>query len=235
VRAAPVAEPPALIKPRLHVVQDPAAVPAVLDRIGRSRSAGVILHAPEVPGVPDALRRLPIPVVPFVADLPGALRSAGTTAAYLVEQWMADRAGDVLVTGAAGDDLRVAAFRAAVAATRRLLTTGQAGSGATALRGILARNPAVRAVYALGGDTADVIEAFAAERRHYDVFVAHGLDAGNVGLLGAGRISAVLHHDLRGELRQACAALFGSVYRPPGAAVTVLTPHSAIPGDGPRE
>ena len=39
------------------------------------------------------------------------------------------------------------------------------------------------------------------------VFIGHDLDSDNLGLLRAGRISAVLHHDLRSDMRSACQHL----------------------------
>ncbi|MCU7723095.1 LacI family DNA-binding transcriptional regulator [Actinoplanes sp. KI2] len=205
---------PAVLKPRFHFGDaDPVAV---LERIGRSHSRGVILNAADRPEVVEAVGRLTMPVVTLGADLPASGRvayvgidhaDAGATAAYLVERWLAERAGDVLLVRGAepdrGEPDRAAGFRAEMAArapNRRLLE-GDA-------RAILADNPSVRAVYApaIGGTTA-VVDAFAAERRNYDVFVAHGLDAENAGLLRGHRLSAVLHHDLRADLRHACLTI----------------------------
>jgi LacI family transcriptional regulator len=84
----------------------------------------VILEAPDVPDVVAAVRQLAIPVVTLVTDLPAAPRiayagidnrAAGATAAYLLEQWLADRAGDVLVVRGhgsfRGEDEREVGFR----------------------------------------------------------------------------------------------------------------------------
>src|SRR5690349_4265622 len=72
----------------------------VLDTIARRGSRGVILKAPEAPEVNAAVLRLSeagIPVVTLVSDLPFSKRvayvgmdnrSAGATAAYLVNQWL---------------------------------------------------------------------------------------------------------------------------------------------------
>lgn len=228
---------PAVLKPRFHFGEaDPVAV---LDRIGRSHSHGVILNAADRPEVVEAVGRLTMPVVTLGADLPASKRvahvgidhaDAGATAAYLVEQWLADRAGDVLLVRGVQPDLgeseRAAGFRAEMTArapNRRLLE-GDA-------RAILADNPSVRAVYAPapGGNTA-VVDAFAAEHRNYDVFVAHGLDAETAGLLSGHRLSAVLHHDLRADLRHACllilraqGALTGPIRSHP-SSIQMITP-----------
>ncbi|XVV13295.1 LacI family DNA-binding transcriptional regulator [Actinoplanes sp. CA-131856] len=223
VRAAFAAEPPPMIRTRFH--HD-------LTDVGHAQ--GLILDAPDTPEITEAVGRLDIPVVTLGRDLPASKRiahfgpddaEAGATAAYLVEQWLADRAGDVLlVTGDRPDS----GFRAEMrcrAPNRRLLSVPPAE-----VRSALAANPSVRAVYSTAGGNTEVVEAFAAERRRYDVFVAHDLDDENAALLREGRLSAVLHHDLRSDLRQACRAILrelGLLAGPPPespAVVRVITP-----------
>jgi LacI family transcriptional regulator len=139
---------PAVFKPRFHFGDaDPVAV---LDRIGRSRSQGVILNAADSPEVVEAVGRLTMPVVTLGTDLPASKRvayvgvdhaDAGATAAYLIEQWLADRAGDVLVVRGARPDLgeseRAAGFRAEMTARapHRRLVEGRA-PGSLAVRAI---------------------------------------------------------------------------------------------------
>jgi len=106
------------------------------------------------------------------------------------------------------------------------------------IREMLADNPAVRAVYSLyagAGGNAAVVDAFDRERRRYDVFVAHDLDGENTALLRERRLSAVLHHDLRQDMRRACqavmqaqGALSGPVRSNP-SAIQVITPHNTPP------
>jgi LacI family transcriptional regulator len=48
------------------------------------------------------------------------------------------------------------------------------------------------------------VEAFAAAGRACRVFVGHDVDADNAALMRARRISAVLHHELRQDMRTAC-------------------------------
>jgi LacI family transcriptional regulator len=60
-------------------------------------------------------------------------------------------------------------------------------------------------------------------------FVAHDLDGENADLLGRGELSAVLHHDLRADCREACRTLLQAPYtrfEQPSAASTIriLTP-----------
>ena len=227
---------PAVIRPRLRPAGDPLAE---LARVARSRSRGLIIEAAETPELVEVVGRLDIPVVTLGVDLPASKRvahvgldetEAGATAAYLVDQWLADRAGDVLVVTARHDvQSRVSGFRAELgerAPNRRVRLTD-----AARIRAELSANPSVRAVYVPGsGTTAAVVTAFAAEHRRYDVFVAHDLDDGNADLLRAGQLSALLHHDLRSDLRAACLAILQSSGALPGPArscpshVQVITP-----------
>jgi LacI family transcriptional regulator len=251
---------PAVIRSRFHLLDSPAVgdVAAVLDRVARGRSHGVVLKAPDVPEIVAAVRRLGVPVVTLVTDLPTSPRvgyvgidnrAAGATAAYLLQQWLADRAGDVLVVRGhgsfRGEDERESGFRAEMrgrAPGRRLHEVvdeeDRADAVYTGIREVLAGHPAVRAVYSMyagaGGNTA-VVEAFAAERRPYDVFVAHDLDGENTALLRDRKLSAVLHHDLRTDLRRACHAIMQAQGALPGpvrtnpSAIQVITPHNAPP------
>nr|WP_296070494.1 LacI family DNA-binding transcriptional regulator [uncultured Actinoplanes sp.] len=247
---------PAVLRSRFHLLDGPSVgeVVAVLERIGRGRSHGVILKAPDVPEIVAAARELDVPLVTLVTDVPAAPRvtyvgldnrAAGATAAYLIQQWLADRAGDVLVVRGhgsfRGEDEREAGFRAEMR-HRRLFEVVDAEDRADAvragIRSVLAANPSVRAIYSLyagAGGNAAVVAAFAEQRRPYDVFVAHDLDPENTALLRERKLSAVLHHDLRTDLRRACHAIMQAQGALPGpirtnpSAVQVITPHNAPP------
>ncbi|WP_246605966.1 LacI family DNA-binding transcriptional regulator [Paractinoplanes toevensis] len=250
---------PAVFRARFHLLDSPSAadVEAVLDRIGRTRSHGVILKAPDVPEVVAATRRLTAPLVTLVTDLPGSPRvtyvgidnrAAGATAAYLIQHWLGDRPGDVLVVRGhgsfRGEDEREAGFRAELAGgvARRVLEVVDAEDRADAvgagIREVLAGHGPVRAIYSLyagAGGNAAVVAAFATQHRSYDVFVAHDLDGENTALLRERKLSVVLHHDLRTDLRRACHAIMQAQGVLPGpvrtnpSAVQVITPHNAPP------
>jgi LacI family transcriptional regulator len=249
---------PAVIRSRFHLLDSPSAgaLAAVLDKVARTRSHGVILKAPDAAEIVAAVDRLDVPVVTLVTDLPASKRvayvgidnrAAGATAAYLVERWLADRAGDVLVVRGhrsfRGEDEREHGFRAEMqrlAPARRLLEVvdeeDRADAVRLATRQALAADPAIRAVYSLyagAGGNAAVIEAFGTRR--YDVFVAHDLDGENTALLRQGRLSAVLHHDLRQDMRRACQAVMRAQGAIPGrvrwnpSAIQVITPYNTPP------
>ena len=226
---------------------------AALDRIRRRGSHGVVLKAPDVPEVTAAVARLGragIPVVTLVTDLPGSgrlayvgmdNRAAGATAAYLLGQWLDDRPGNVLVTVSSsafrGEEEREMGFRAAMrtAQPARALVeiTGSEGLD-SAQRDLvldaLARDRDLTAVYSIGGGNLATVAAFDAVGRRCAVFIAHDLDVDNLRLLHSGRLSAVLHHDLGRDLREACRVIMqaqGALpHRPPPwpSTIQVVTP-----------
>jgi len=68
----------------------------------------------------------------------------------------------------------------------------------------LERNPAINSVYSIGGGNQAILEAFDTAHRPCQVFVGHDLDRDNLQLLHEERLTAVLHHDLRHDMRLAC-------------------------------
>jgi LacI family transcriptional regulator len=203
---------------------------AVLDTIARRGSHGVLLKAPDVAAVTDAVERLQargIPVVTLVTDIRHTSRcayvgldnrSAGHTAAYLMGQWLGTTAAGVLVSSSGqrfqGEGDRIEAFVQAWASARPacrvcVLDAGHGLHAPTmaAVGGLLARNPDVAAVYSVGGANAAILAAFERARRPCRVFIGHDLDDDNLALLRAGRLSAVLHHDLHHDLHMACLSV----------------------------
>jgi LacI family transcriptional regulator len=260
VRAAVEAElpemRPALLRARFHLTT--ARVDEHLGRLPRTGSHGVILKAPDRPEVVAAVNRLDVPVVTLVTDLPASRRvayvgidnhAAGATAAYLIEQWLGDRPGDVLVVRGHGsyhgEDERAAGFAAEMLARsghRALLDVvdeeDRPDAVHAATRAALDRHPDIRAVYSMyagAGGTTAVLDAFRVTGRAATVFVAHDLDGDNTPLLRQRQISAVLHHDLRQDLRRACLAILRARRVLPGpiridpSAIQVITLHNAPP------
>jgi LacI family transcriptional regulator len=248
---------PAAVRARFHfretgMVED---LVATLDRIQSRGSHGVILKAPDMPEIITACWRLieaGIPVLTLVTDLPGSQRlayvgmdnrAAGATAAYLMGQWLSDRPGDVLVTLSRGffrgEEERETGFQGAMRSRhpdRAMIEIDNSDGLDNTMRGLvlgaLDRNPNINAVYSIGGGNMAIIEAFAARQRTYSVFIAHDLDHDNMRLLRAGRISAVLHHDLRQDMRQACHAIMQAHNALPGAVyswpsnIHIITPYN---------
>ncbi|RTL66974.1 MAG: LacI family DNA-binding transcriptional regulator [Pseudonocardiaceae bacterium] len=232
---------PAVFRARFHLRESgsPDDTVAVLDKIARRGSHGVLLKAPDVPPVAEAARGVVaagIPVVTFVTDVPASgriayagidNRAAGQTAAYLVGQWLGDRPGDVLLTVSRssfrGEEERETGFRAALrerAPHREVVvvdgTDGLDVAMADRAGAALDAHPGIAAVYSAGGGNRAIVDAFTARRRACTAFLAHDLDEDNTALLRAGAVSAVLHHDLGQDLRRACQV--------------VMQAHRALPG-----
>jgi LacI family transcriptional regulator len=253
---------PAVIRARFHLSE---AAPvgemvAALDRIAARGSQGVVLKVPDDVRLVAAVERLVgagIPVVTFVTDLPTSARAAyvgidnraaGATAAYLVDRWLGDARGSVLVTRGdgsfRGEDEREMGFRATLRALRPgrrqvdlVNAAGHDDDLYRLVRDALAAHPdvvAVYSMYAFGGNRATA-EAFAAAGRECRVFVAHDLHPHNLALLHDGHLSAVLHHDLRQDMRHACQVIMQAHGALPGrprswhSAVQVVTRYNLPP------
>ena len=195
-----------------------------------------------------------------MTDLPGSQRltyigmdnrAAGATAAYLMGQWLGDRPGDVLVTLSRGffrgEEEREMGFQGAMRTRypdRAMIEIDNSDGLDETMRGLvltaLDTNPHVNAVYSIGGGNMAIVEAFAARQRTYSVFIAHDLDQDNTRLLREGRISAVLHHDFRQDMRQACYAIMQAHKALPGggyswpANIHIITPYN-MPAPAPHD
>jgi LacI family transcriptional regulator len=252
---------PAVFRARFHLAEEsrPERAARELDAIRRRGSSGVILKAPDNPLVIEAVQDLAtagIPVVTFVTDVPFSRRvayvgvdnrAAGATAAYLVTRWTASSAGGVLVTLSSssfrGEEEREIGFRATMrelAPARRIHevtdTDGLDSSMLDAVSATLAVETGIDAVYSIGGGNSATLAAFRAAGQTPAVFVAHDLDGDNRALLRTGQISAVLHHDLRADMRRACRLLMqaqGALPGSPGSIpsqMQVVTPYNEPAG-----
>ena len=219
VRAAVEAELASLhervVRARFHFTDAaPATIPARLDRITARSSQGVILKAPDTPEVVAAVERLErrgVPVVTLVTDLPTSRRvayvgldnrSAGATAAYLIDQWCAPRRGNVLVVNgdgtSHGEDEREMGFRAVLRATEParaqvdvIDSTGAGGLVFDRVRAALLADPTIIAAYSLYTMRySSVRDAFSDVGRECAAFIAHELNAETIALLGTGWMSA---------------------------------------------
>lgn len=235
---------PAVVRSRFHFREScpSAELIGTLDKIAKRGTQGVILKAPDVPEIAAAVGRLVaagVPVVTLVTDLPHSARvayvgidnrAAGATAAYLLGQWLGDRPGNVLTTisrgSFRGEEEREMGFRSAMRLTqpKRSLVEVTDSDGLDATQRELAldalkRDEDIVAVYSMGGGNLATLDAFGSLGRECAVFIAHDLDQDNTRLLRERRLSAVLHHDLRQDMRRACQ--------------TVMRAHQALPDDGP--
>ena len=248
---------PAVVRSRFDFREKgrPRDIVKVLNDIRHRGSMGVVLKAPDVPEITDAIARLNksgIPVVTLVTDIPLSRRvayvgidnrAAGSTAAYLVDRMLGERPGDVLIALSRsvfrGEEEREIGFRATMrsrSAERALIeltdTDGLDATVKESALGILQRHPDINSVYSVGGGNRAILDAFEAADRRCQVFIGHDLDRDNLQLLHDERLTAVLHHDLRYDMRLAChtiMAAHGAIDAPIESVrspIHIVTPHN---------
>ncbi|SNT08794.1 LacI family DNA-binding transcriptional regulator [Rhodococcoides kyotonense] len=251
---------PAAIRARFHLREGwpPDDLVATLDSVAAKGSHGIILKAPDTPAVAAAIDRVTaagVPILTLVTDVPASNRiayvgmdnrAAGSTAAYLMSQWLRHSDAAVLVMTSRnffrGEEEREMGFRVAIRAKdacRRVVeisdTDGLDDTSRVLVADELTRSPDIRAVYSIGGGNSGILDAFAAAGRECEVFIGHDLAQENRALLQTGHLTAVLHHDLREDMRHAArsimmfhGALPGTV-RTVRSKIDVITPHN-MPG-----
>jgi LacI family transcriptional regulator len=249
---------PAVLRARFHLWES-GTTASTVDQLANLRgSHGVILKAPDEPEVAAAIDQLVAsgtPVVTYTTDVPASGRcgyvgidnhAAGATAAYLLRQWL-DAANvasaAVLITLSRnvfrGEGEREVGFRSGLRGSGLNVvdvtdSDGLDASNERLVLDALRRHPEIEAVYSVGGGNTATVAAFEKLGRVCRVFVAHDLDADNRRLLREGRISVVLHNDLRADARLALRLLLqerGALPVEPvrSVPVQVVTPYN-IPG-----
>lgn len=247
------------IRPKLFSRGAPEGVAAILRGIAARGSHGVVLKASDEPPIVAAVEQLVakgIPVITLVTDLPSSARlayvgidnrAAGATAAYLVGQWLGPGDATVLLTLSSsrfrGEGEREVGFRALLRSERpdlRIVDLAETeGLDHTISQQVaqVAQREQIDAVYSIGGGNRSLLQALARAGQHPRVVVAHDLDEENTALLASGKISAVLHHDLRSDARRVCRLLMQAHGAVPGvsrteySSVTVVTPHNLPVGE----
>jgi len=218
---------PAVLRPRYSMrdVMDEAETLAILDRIARRGSRGVLVKLRDSGPIRDALAGLGargIPVVAIFTDIAAPARlafagpenaRAGDTAAWLVAR-MLHGTGAVLVSQCQpsflGEEARRRAFLNGLARLRPELSCVEAVGGTMtglsieeAVTQAARAEPAIRAVYSIGGCNVAVLDALEREGIRPDLYIAHDLDEENRRLLAQNWIDIVLHHDIAEDLRAA--------------------------------
>jgi LacI family transcriptional regulator len=251
---------PAVFRPRF-LMQDTMSTEEVVDAlkaIGRRGSHGVLLKARDVPEIEAAIAGLHqrgIPVITIFTDIPHSARiayagldnrMAGATAAYLIGQWLNRREGDVLVTMSherfRGEEERETSFRNELRRLFPKLTLVDASGGQgldaqteTRVKRAVGKDRRIVAVYSMGGGNVAILRALKSIGQTPKCFIGHDLDRDNVELLREGKLSAVLHHDLRQDMRSACHSIMHFHKLLPASAVglsssvVVVTPANIPP------
>ncbi len=243
---------PAVPRARFHLWESGSAAQTaeVLARVKGSH--GVILKAQDEPEVADAVNRLVasgVPVVTYTTDVANSDRcayvgidnhGAGQTAAFLVDQWLGQAPSAVLITLSRtvfrGEGEREVGFRSGLRGSGRQIVEVSDSDGIDATNerlvlDALQRHPEIGAVYSPGGGNTATVRAFESLGRACRVFVAHDLDADNRALLRAGKLSVVLHNDLRADARLAIRVILAQHRALPEepvrpTPVQVITPYN---------
>ena len=248
---------PAVVRSRFDFREKarPGELARTLDDIRRRGSMGVILKAPDQPEISDAIGRLHdagIPVVTLVTDIPLSQRvayvgidnrAAGATAAYLMDQWLTAEDDAILMalsrSAFRGEEEREMGFRTTMrerAGGRALIEATDTDGIDTAVRdqtiSILREHPDITAVYSIGGGNKAILDAFELVDRQCRVFIAHDLDRDNLSLIQNRQITAVLHHDLRHDMRRVCHVIMqasGAIDGPiesVASQINIITPYN---------
>jgi LacI family transcriptional regulator len=206
------------------------ALLGIVRRVIRRGSHGVILMAAASAATRAAISELKAARIPVVTLATDVLQSdriaycgmdnwrAGQTAGYLIGQWLPKKSAKVLVSlrniRFRGEEERESGFRAILLTKFPYLQPIELyeGSGATAsfsrrVVDMLERHRDIKAVYSIGGNNRAILSALATTQSIAHVFIAHDLDDENRALLRNWKISAVLNHDLRRDVRSACRAI----------------------------
>lgn len=221
----------AVCRPRFQAqeIMNEDDVTEALLRIAKRGSHGVCIKARDLPNIRAAVDQLiasGIPVVTLVTDLTTTKRlayvgldnqSAGRTAAYLIAKTIGDGQGTALTSRSndrfLGEEEREVAFKATLAqlCPNLRIMDASGGSGvhfetSRIMQGAVAGMGQIRAVYSMGGGNTAILNALEHHGSMPDVYVAHDLDNDNRRLIEEGRLSYVLHHDLRVDLQNAFQA-----------------------------
>ena len=244
---------PAVFRSRFHFAEEfpTRDLVQILNRIAKRGSNGVLLKAPDTPEVTQAIAQLSdakIPVVTLVTDIPNSRRfsyvgidnrAAGATAAYLIGQWLTDTPAQILVTLSSsrfrGEEEREIGFRRALRESYPHLTTVEISEGfgrdrATGplVREALEKSPDICAVYSIGGGNSAILAAFNTAKRNCGFSLGMTWIRIISSFYATEEISAVLHHDLRQDMRMACQHIMRANGALPKIAETHLSSVSVV-------
>ncbi|MGE4610905.1 MAG: LacI family DNA-binding transcriptional regulator [Paracoccaceae bacterium] len=218
----------AVIRPRFNFKERMSgnACAAILKRIAKRGSQGVCIKARDLPEIRAGISELVakgIPVVTLFTDISNSDRlayagldnlKAGRTAAYLMANLIKGHDGAVLTTKSdtlfEGEDERFRGFSEIMTKLRPEInlidTSGGAGLNTPTARRIelaLSKTKDIRGVYSMGGGNTAIQHVFDRLDLKPEIFIAHDLDDDNLRLLRDEKITIVLQHDLREDIRNA--------------------------------
>ncbi|WP_312053932.1 substrate-binding domain-containing protein [Pantoea brenneri] len=193
-------------------------------------SHGIILkaaHSELLNPAIDMLLKQRIPVVTVMSDLPTSARlryigmdnfDAGKVAAFLMTKWLRSAQSHIVaITGSRdfiGEQERIEGFERAMQqfAPQHRVSVVAGGYGIDplmyqSLKQFLQAHPETDAVYTVGGGNPGILRAFEEQNRPINAFIGHDLDRENRALMQAGKIDALIEHNLQLDAQHAFRTL----------------------------
>ncbi len=219
---------PAVFRPRYHMKPkfDENEILQLLSGIKKRGSQGVIIAAEarnSVRQLIDELGDHSIPVLAFVTDQPNSQRlayvgidnhQAGKVAAYLMDKLLFKPNATILTTirrsNFSGEDERLSGFQSTLISAKPDINMiiarggdGLSSSTSDEVKNALQGITHLDAVYCMGGGNEAIIKTLDEFGLKPNIYIAHDLDEENIDLLRAEKITAVIHHDVAQDLRNA--------------------------------
>lgn len=205
---------------------------AILRRIAKRGSHGVCLKVRDLPSIRKEISALiakGIPIVTMFTDIGHTKnnkgqertayvglnnKNAGRTAAYLISHILGKMSGAVLTTRSqstfTGEVDRAKGFADALKEHCPNLKILDASGGgglsyhtAKQVTSIAATTKNIIAVYSMGGGNKAMLKTLKQYKHEPRIYVAHDLDDENTHLLKQKKLTYVLYHDLRNDMRNA--------------------------------
>lgn len=219
---------PAVFRPRYHMKPkfEEVEILQLLSGIKKRGSQGVIIAAEarnSVRQLIDELGEQNIPVLAFVTDQPNSQRlayvgidnhQAGKVAAYLMDKLLFKPNATILTTirrsNFSGEDERLAGFQSTLVSAKPdvNLIIARGGDGLSSSTSDEVKNSLkgithLDAVYSMGGGNEAILKTLDEFGLEPNIYIAHDMDEENIDLLHAEKITAVIHHDVAQDLRNA--------------------------------
>ena len=198
---------------------------SILKRVQLRGSHGVCIKTRNTPRIRDAINTVcqsGIPVITLVTDLNGTDRiayvgldnvGAGETAAYLIEQTLGNQRKTILTTQSneyfLGEANRESAFDTKLKSnTPKINVIKIKGGGGldrptkSLVYDAISNLQSIDGVYSMGGGNKSILSALEELNFKPKIFIAHDLDTDNRDLLLKRKITFVLHHNLKNDLKQ---------------------------------
>lgn len=219
---------PAVFRPRYHMKPkfEETEILQLLSGIKKRGSQGVIIAAEarnSVRQLIDELGEQNIPVLAFVTDQPNSQRlayvgidnhQAGKVAAYLMDKLLFKHDATILTTirrsNFSGEDERLSGFQSVLKTAKPGINfiiarggDGLSSSTSDEVKNALKGVQHLDAVYCMSGGNEAILNTLEEFALTPNIYIAHDLDEENIDLLRAEKITAVIHHDVAQDLRNA--------------------------------